>query len=416
MTRPCSDNFHGSAVFFLQEGSSEVRALTKGVTLPDNARVVAVPYHPTNEAPAAQDFSRFAPPGAYIYALQEGHLRLSYAADSNDPAAQPADGYERHTAQFLLGVLRDRSPQDAKQRISEKAATLIEQVKSSSGDQLKRLADEAAAWGYQHSVSTEFYANTPFAELSDVASTSVIAHAHLIAERRNLDPAAVLATFDPPTRDILDRVAVRDRLNVEIQSGTVFATIVSQETYNDDFWTHDGTVIDSVWPTAELAAKRAEVLSLHDELFSSVTYTGSRLDTSTVALSNGADHGTITRQSRLGAEVSFQDAHPAVFSNAALWVVMQASIMQDEDMTMVENRIAKVFTSYTEASKYAATLGNIEVPEDLSQVYVSNHLLHQTDAATFAGLADRAVAESRYVPAENLAKLPSATLCAYPIH
>lgn len=419
MSRPCSDNFEGSAVWYLKRGSKEPTPLTKGKHIPDHATVLALPYHPEQEAPPVEMFNWNTPENVFRFVASNGTLTASRSGffagvDAEMHFDVPETSYERAPKDALLGVLRNHTEPASAARTDrriEELRTALE--KATDRKQLRELDFQAHSLAIDHSVSEELF-SLRFAELSPVAKLRVEVGARLLAFNGNHSFERYLQAFDLPRCPSVPRDEIQNRPS--LLAPQLFAVHEVRSSFDDSYDAYAGEGIESVWPTWEQARERAELITLRDELQSCVTYYGGSVEASAAPLVPSRDGDELRRHARL--DTPLPATGPAVeWESGCAWVVVSSEENTDHGPSSL-CRIGGVFATRAEAEARASSFPALFTTEgpNTDTRWVDNQPIASSSGTPVFGLFD--VAPGEYVGSLSKTALdakPAATVVAYPV-
>lgn len=419
MSRPCSDNFEGSAVWYLERGSQEPTPLTKGKHIPDNATVLALPYHPEQEPPPREMFDWNTPENVFRFVSNNGTLTASRSGffagvDADLRFDIPETSYERAPKDALLGVLRNHTEPVTAARTEHRITELRAALETATDrKQLRELDYQAHSLAIEHGVSEELY-SLPLAQLSPVAKLRVEVGARLLALDGKHSVERYLQAFDLRPCGNLTREELQSR--APVVAAQLFAVHEVRSSFDDSYDTYAGEVIESVWPTWEQAKERAELITLRDQLQSCVTYYGGTVEASAAPLVPSLDGDELRRHARL--DIPLPATGPAVeWESGCAWVVISSEENTDHGPSTL-CRVGGVFPTRAEAEARASSFPSLITSDGPSHDsrWVDNTPIAQSSGTPVFGLFDAAPGERvGELPKAALDVKPAATVVAYPV-
>lgn len=422
MSRPCSDNFEGSAVWYLEKGSEEPIPLTKGKHLPIRSTVLALPYHPEQDAPPREMFDWNTPDNVFRYEVVNGTVTASRAGffsgvNSEMKFDVPDTEYERASQDVLLGLLRQHADPTSTKRTERQVEELRDALsKATDRKQLREIDYKAHSLAIEHGVTEELYSNK-LAELSPVARLRIETSARLLAADEKHSFERYMQAFDLTAPPAMHRDSIASRPT--ITAPQLFAVHEVHSSFDDSYDTYAGEAIESVWPTWEQARERAELVTLRDQLMSCATYYGGSVEASAAPLTPGTGDD-VRRHARLDLPISAAPTHDTAWESGCAWVVVTSHANDDHGPSTL-CRIGGVFATRAEAAAHAASISPLT--ELLSheraaggEVWVDNHPLAKSSGTPVSGLfnAEPGQVVNR-LDAAQLSSQPAATVVAYPV-
>ena len=394
MPRPCTTNVRGSHVFYQDPRTGRITALTRGRILPAGVtRLVAMPYA-LSSTPTLEEFLADDRPGAMVFVVDaSGRLVL----DHEGPAAPTSPNYPRTPADQLLGELRAHLPSARQAEVLRKLDYLrsrfdvlrgtlpplslqereiYERTRISPKDELTDLVETLSEMSYRTS-----YELQPPLDLTDSDEDRIVRYTDspvdelmhdvnclLTARRYGLDLATVQDVFQNVTARMYepDEVAARPTTTLREAPWCVY---VSLSTYNDSFYEHYASQLDSVWPTKKEAEDRQRAI----EIAASITEDGGQDEASfrVFAWPNGSEPLT----------ASDDDVVPTketVFEHTASYVVYQLKMHVEDYFPYLLLEPVALYASAADALSKADQIGTWD-KASLSEV--EKELLDALDAA-----------------------------------